>query len=286
MAHKKSVFHCLLISLLAGLLLTACNDASESVADGPLGVEGPDITLDSYEAVYRLSLARANTASGMSGYDGLLMISWSDDCDGYTSSQRIASDISTIEGSPVLNEISSTSWETRDLTRFRFGSITKMNGVVMEDARGNAERAAPTTSGEVIIDKPEKQKVALTGQVLFPTQYMIAAIRAAKSGDRVFAADLYDGSLDHIPYETITVFGPKRESGADEDDSTPEMLRSKSFWPTQMGYYSKEVSEGIPEFEVIMRLYENGVSTHLILDYGDCALNGELMALNALTGGC
>ena len=156
----------------------------------------------------------------------------------------------------------------------------------MKDARGNAERDAPTASGEVKFAKPQKKSVALTGQVLFPTQYMIAAIRAAKSGDRVFAADLYDGSLDHIPYEAITVFGSKGGKGADDDESTPEMLRSKSFWPTQMGYYSKEESEGIPEFEVIMRLYENGVSTHLILDYGDFALNAELMALNALAGGC
>jgi len=286
MADKKSASHSQSISLLAVLLLTACGDAPESVADGPLGVDGPDITLDSYEAVYRLSLARGNIASGVLGYDGLLMISWSGDCEGYTSSQRIAADISTIAGGQVLNEISSTAWETRDLTQFRFGSITKINGDVTEDSRGNVERATPTASSEVKFDKPDKKSVALTGQVLFPTQYTIAAIRAAKSGRRVFTADLYDGSLEHIPYQAITVFGSMVEPPAEGDESTPEMLRSQSYWPAQVGYHSKEMSEGIPEFEVSMRFYENGVATHLVLDYGDFALNGELLALNALTDGC
>lgn len=286
MADKKSASHSQLISLLAVLLLTACGDGLESGADGPLGVAGPDITLDSYEAVYRLSMVRASTASGVSGYDGLLMISWSGDCEGYTSSQRIAADISTIDGGQVLNEISSTSWETRDLTQFRFGSVTKLNGDITEDSRGNVDRATPTASSEVKFDKPDKKSVALTGQVLFPTQYTIAAIRAAKSGRQVFTADLYDGSLEHIPYQAITVFGSMVKPPAEGDESTPEMLRSKSFWPAQIGYHSQETSEGIPEFEISMRFYENGVATHLILDYGDFALNGELLALNPITGGC
>ena len=187
----------------------------------------------------------------------------------------------------MLNEFFSTSWETRDQSHFRFSSITRVNNAVTEDVRGEVERSDGTVPSDVKFRKPEKKRVALDAKVLFPTQYTIEAIKAAKLGHKIFAADLFDGSPDHIPYEAITVMGPPSESPAQEEArELPDLLVSKVYWPTQIGYHSKEKSDGIPEFEISMRMYENGVGTHLILDYGDFVLKGELMGLKELPGGC
>jgi hypothetical protein len=54
-----------------------------------------------------------------------------------------------------------------------------------------------------------------------------------------------------------------------------------------VSYYTLEGDSETPEYQVSFNMYENGVATGLILDYGDFALKGTLMELKMLdASGC
>ena len=59
-------------------------------------------------------------------------------------------------------------------------------------------------------------------------------------------------------------------------------LASASSWPVQVSYFSPNAKEGLPEYQVSYRLYDNGVSSNLVLDYGDIVINGTLTELTYL----
>ena len=49
-----------------------------------------------------------------------------------------------------------------------------------------------------------------------------------------------------------------------------------------VSYYALDGSAETPEYQVSFDMYENGVATGLVLDYGDFALSGTLADLKLL----
>jgi hypothetical protein len=49
-----------------------------------------------------------------------------------------------------------------------------------------------------------------------------------------------------------------------------------------VSYYALEGGSETPEYQVSFDMYENGVATGLVLDYGDFALSGTLADLKLL----
>ena len=46
-----------------------------------------------------------------------------------------------------------------------------------------------------------------------------------------------------------------------------------------VSYFSPDKDESTPDYQVSFDLYENGVATGLVLDYGEFALSGKLADL-------
>jgi hypothetical protein len=59
-----------------------------------------------------------------------------------------------------------------------------------------------------------------------------------------------------------------------------EALDAIQSWPIVVSYYERgQQKDGLPSYEVSFRMFANGVSRKLKLDYGTFALNGELSAI-------
>ena len=74
---------------------------------------------------------------------------------------------------------------------------------------------------------------------------------------------------------------------------TRRLVAGLTSWPISLAYYPlgrgapEEGSEGLPEFEIGFRLFENGIAGDVLLDYRDFALGGRLTLLQKLpAGGC
>ena len=293
-----------LVVVALGLALGACGEQDqEAVSDTDVDSQpmeesqvveskpGKTFSRDgllSYEAVYELSLAQADSSTGIIGYDGIMAISWFDACDGYTSDQRLTAVIWNEEGGQLVADFNMTSWEAADQTLFRFNSTSKYNGQLTEEAVGKASRAKPGEAGSLVYSAPEEKTHDMDGTVLFPSEYMNQVLTAAQAGKTVFENSLTDGSVDTVIYETVTFIGKKGTSPKGEFKfDGGELLSELDYWPVQMGYHDRDKPDSLPEVEIGMTLFENGVGTDLVLNYGDFTLDGKLTNLKELpNSGC
>ena len=97
---------------------------------------------------------------------------------------------------------------------------------------------------------------------------------------------VYDGSDEEKTVRAISTIGKKVNAGEakkDKDNAQAAPLQSLSSWPVTIGYYSTaEDNAETPLYQINFDMYENGVSTSLVMDYGSFALSGKLAHLELL----
>ena len=119
--------------------------------------------------------------------------------------------------------------------------------------------------------------------MLFPTQHSLALIDAAQSGQSMLQAQLYDGSeKGQKVYETTAIIGKQIAPGA--DPKIEAMAKDKGLgelvsWPVSIGYFEPKGGDLTPSYQIDFRLYANGVSRELLIDYGDFSIHGTLTSL-------
>lgn len=265
-----------------GIFFVVSGGGNEGRGQGAAASEA--VPLASFRALYELSLKRAEGGSGIESYRGLMVVRWAESCEGYASDQHMAAIISDMTGTQIYSEFFSSSWEARDQTLFRFSMMTKLDDDVSREVLGQAGRETGA-AGSILFTKPEEGEYALGGDVLFPSEYSNRLIRAAQEGDRVFQANLFDGSDGKVVYSTVSFIGDVGNSDdVDGEADRHSLLAGLDYWPIRASYHNLDTKEELPEFEIGMRMYANGVATDLVLDYGDFALGGKLLKLEDIVG--
>jgi len=139
----------------------------------------------------------------------------------------------------------------------------------------------------VQLTKPQAKSLDFGHDVLFPTQHIEHLIDAAKRGQGVVQARVYDGSDTGAKiFATLSVIG-KEATKPGEDAETAAPLGSIRRWPVVISYFDEAATDSAPEYTLTFDLYENGVSGSLKLDYGAFALRARLRKLEILpTSAC
>jgi hypothetical protein len=115
---------------------------------------------------------------------------------------------------------------------------------------------------------------------------MIRAIEAARAGQVTYSTKLYDGTSEgQKVYYTLSVIGrPTTEALADPTKDAPAM-RGVRRWPVKVSYFDVAKPDSPPVYLMSFQMWENGVSSDLVLDYGSFQLKGELTKLEMLPPG-
>ena len=263
---------------LAGLLL--CGAAFAQSA-GQRPVMAP------HRAFYELSLLKTSgeasapvSASGRIAYDFT-----GSACEGYTTTFRQATEMSSPEGEGVSTSMRSTSFESADHSTLTFRLETGSARRTPDIVEGSASRSG---DGSLSIDlrRPAVMKTDTDHDALFPTDMMIRSIEAAHAGQITLATKLYDGSNegDKVFY-TLSVIG--RPSAAALSDPTRDApaMRDMRRWPVTVSYFDIGKADAPPAYLLSFQMWENGVSSDLVLDYGSFQLKGVLTKLEMLPHG-
>ena len=235
-----------------------------------------------------MTLDDARTASGITGIDGRMVFEFTgSECDGYSLNMRMVTQMTDSQGQTNLTDLRSSTWEQGDGQKFRFQSAQYLNDKLGDVTMGRAVRESPNEAIKVKLSQPSRAELNLSGQVLFPTQHSLALINAARSGQSLFQARIYDGSeKGRKVYDTTAFIGRKVEAGADADKLEPAAkekgLYQLASWPVSIGYFEPKGGDLTPSYQIDFRLYENGVSRELLIDYGDFSIHGTLTALEYL----
>jgi hypothetical protein len=274
--------------VLAAALVAACGLACAFPQQARALAAKATSKLVPHRAIYEMTLDGARSASGITGIDGRMVFEFTGSpCDGYSLNMRMVTQMTDTQGQTNLTDLRSSTWEQGDGKKFRFQSAQYLNDKLGDVTMGRAVRADPSETVKVNLSQPSRAELDLSGQVFFPTEHSIALIEKAVSGQSLFQARIYDGSeKGRKVYETTAFIGTEIKPGTDdaklEAPAKEKKLGELPSWPVSIGYFEPKDGDLTPSYQIDFRLYENGVSRELLIDYGDFSIQGTLTSLEYL----
>ncbi len=229
--------------------------------------------LVSHKAIYELRLLEGAGTKAPAGASGRIAFDFSSACEGYAQTLRQVVDMQPQEGERQVTETRTTTYEDAHGADFRFNIASE--GSKDEEVDGHAERARGALS--IALTRPKPFTISADNDVLFPTQHIEKVIDAARKGEKIFLARIYDASDDGRKIFDVTAIIGAAEKTPDADKGAQTgNLRGMQRWPVALAYFPPDQRDGVPDYVLSFNLYENGVSSGLKLDYGDFVLSGEL----------
>lgn len=250
---------------------------------GPMLPAQAAALLAPHRAVYDLSLDQASENTGITGLSGRMVYEFEGSaCDGYTVTFRFVTRIDGDESSR-LSDMQTTTYEEGDGKSFRFSTKSFVDQQLDKEVRGTATLRADET--EVRIEKPEPKSVSVA-RSQFPTQHLLELVEKAKKSESFYETTIFDGSDEGDKVMTTTVVIGRLQDPQSRDPELKVMddLADQRHWPVEIAYF--DLSEGngeeIPSYRIAFKLYENGITRDLLMDYGEFAMKGQLVDLKML----
>ncbi|MBP2238022.1 hypothetical protein J2Z31_004549 [Sinorhizobium kostiense] len=236
-------------------------------------------TLAPHRAVYDLELKDASERSGIAGMYGRMVYEFNGSaCQGYTVSFRFVTQVDT--GEEVrLTDQQTTTFEDMRTGSFRFLTRSFTDEKLDKEVRGSAHEE--NSGVKVELTAPDRREVALA-ESRFPTEHMLEVIDRAKRGETFFESRIFDGSdSGDKTLITSTFVGKARKPAPDDPDAGKAgNLAGDSYWPVTISYFNDDSSgDAVPVYRMSFKLYDNGVTRDLTMDYGDFVLTGKLAEL-------
>lgn len=240
----------------------------------------PATGLAPHRAVYDLQLEDASERSGIAGLYGRMVYEFNGSpCEGYTVSFRFVTQVSTGEETRLTDQ-QTTTYEDLKNRNFRFLTRSFTDEKLDKEVRGSARDEAAGMS--VDLTAPDTKQIELA-ESLFPTEHMLEVIERARKGERFFESRIFDGSdTGDKTLMTTTILGKQEmpEAGAGGDAEKAGSLSTEAFWPVSIAYYNDDAQgDALPVYRMSFKLYENGITRDLTMDYGEFVLTGKLANL-------
>ncbi|MGB8818512.1 MAG: cell envelope integrity EipB family protein [Rhizobiaceae bacterium] len=262
----------LVVKAVATALLTSSVFTSTSAAT--MSILAP------HRAVYDLELKDASDRSGIKGLRGRMVYEFNGSvCDGFTTTFRYVTKIDNGEAERLTDQ-QTTTFESADGKDFEFLTKNYVDKAIDKETRGKAHLG--DTSLDVEVTKPLEAKHQLD-KSFFPTTHLVDLLSRAESGEKFYEAKIFDGTEDADRTLTTTVIlGDKNKSAnIGDDQKAAEPLKNADYFPVSISYFDaeSETGEETPVYQIGFKLYENGVTRDLVMDYGDFTLTGKLVDL-------
>lgn len=243
-------------------------------------------TVAPHRAIYDLTLLRTNEGSGVQSATGKMAFEIEgSSCEGYTVSFRMATKYQPREGDQTVIDTMTTTYESPGALDFRHQLKETIDNVVKDDLRIKLSRPATDKPGDGTISTKPDEPFTIAPDTVFPMQHQLKLMALGETGGGRDSSVIYDGSDGPQSFRAISFVGKPKPAGAiarDAANPAAAPLKSIGSWPMTVSYYKLEGNPETPEYQVSFDMYENGVASGLVLDYGDFALSGTLRDLKML----
>ena len=262
-------------SLVAVLVASACAVGATAADASALDARG----LVAHRAVYDLQLKDASERSGIEGMYGRMVYEFvGSACKGFTTNFRFVTQVDTGEAKRTTDQ-QTTTFEDVAANKFNFETKSFTDEQLDKEVRGSAADADEKLKVE--LSEPDKRELDLAVSH-FPTEHMLDVIEKAKQGVTFFESRIFDGSEDgDKSLLTTTIIGKKTEPAKDDPDAAKAgAFAGTAYWPVEIAYFADGGSgDAMPVYRIAFKLYENGITRDLTMDYGDFVLTGKLADL-------
>jgi hypothetical protein len=244
-----------------------------------------------HRALYSMTLGTTKQNSGVVGAQGSMVFEWGETCDGWTVEQRYKLRMryagASAEASQGDGEVEITSnfvtWESKDGLRYRFFQKKLKNGELDGETRGEAVLDGKGKGGKVVFSKPAPATIDLAPGVIFPTAHTLLLLERAQSGEQFVAQPVFDGASDENAGIVSAVIGGAQTAAAGAaEEPVKSTLLARQSWRVRLAFFSAASPDDKPDYELGMRLLDNGISRDMVLDYNEFAIKAKLDEIEAL----
>ncbi len=272
----------LTLSLLCALLAMAGARAAEPALP-------PDLPFVGQDAFYQLRLAAPGgdgnvvAGSGRMGYEVI------DACDGWAVRQRLEMTLIDDDGQVTRTISDYATWEAKNGLAFRFHTVDTTDGEVDDRLDGEAHLDRPGGPGEVTYTAPKRETLKLPAGTMFPMWQTEAIIRAAQAGKKFITMPLFDGTGEDGASDSSVAIDGWDPPAANRDAAWAGHFPVLADLPStrvHVAFFSRKPDTVLPDFQIGMRYFLNGVADGLAMDFGDFIMDGRLIRLAILPRRC
>jgi len=239
------------------------------------------VDVSPHRAIYDLSLASAKSSSGIVDAKGSMLVEWADSCDGWTIDQRYRLSVTNDESENSDVTVSFSTWESKDGLSYRFFIRKLRDGEVAEEARGRAKLNGRGEAGRADFSQPEVMSIELPKGTMFPTDHTLLLLKGAAESQRFVSRPVFDGGELEGPSEVTAAIGQAAKPATDA-----KALLAHRGWSIRLAFYKPDQAGSEADYEVGMKLLENGVAEDMTLDYGDMVVRAKLREIEAIKPNC
>ena len=275
--------------LALALILPAAPGLTQGAKDPPAAAPLAPLTaraLASHRGVYELSLDRARENSTIVEVSGAMLYELIDACESWTTRQRFSMTLRNREGTELETGSDYATLESMDGRTLRFSLVQVTQGAVSSRVVGQAELGADG-SGVARYSEPEAKELPIPPGTLLPNTHTIAALNAARAGQRLLVAPIFDGTTADGAQQTTTFLSPWQGPQPIAEAPNLSTLGSSRM---RIAFFEPDAEQAggasTPSYEVSLRYFENGVADDMIMDFGDFTVRARLVRLEEAPGGC
>jgi len=239
--------------------------------------------LANYRAVYDMEPTYIEQGVKAMPLDGQLAYEVTgSDCKGWTVTSDLVNRATDQATGLRVSEIKSRSFETGDGLTMTVSQQESLNDRLTDDQEIKYTREAVNSEGAVNITGSKVLSFKIPPEALLPTQHQKHLLDIANKGATHDVSLVYDGSDGDKQYRIISLIGPKR---LPVTQTAHELsgLSNLASWSFQLGYYPIDDNKSdTPEFQASFIMYENGVSTEMLFDYGTYTMKAKYTHLELL----
>ena len=227
-----------------------------------------------HRALYAMKLKSTSMTGALSDVRGAMSFEMQDRCQGWEIESKVYLRLAYQDRDEVESMRTYHTWESKDGLDYRFKvhesqpgeSDNEIEGVAILDGRGEAGVAEYT--------KPKPLRVNLPAGTLFPTAHAALLVAEAEQGKHHVGKVVFDGSTLDNPFEISAVISNQMKTAA----GMAERLHLKQVreWSARMAYFPLLSKVQTPDFELGVRLREDGIVSKLIQDFGDYSIEADL----------
>lgn len=282
-----------LTAVAAGLCLAAGSAHAGSSAAAPAKAM-PMTAAQSYaphKALYDIKLVSVSSGAGITDIRGNMMYEQDDACDAWTTDHRFTLEYYFPERPATVNTTHYVSWEAKDQSQFQFSSERLENGAPSEQLRGSVTRGVEGAA-TAEFTRPENLYFELPKGYVLPSFHTQEIIRTAREGKRTYHSVLFDGTDKEGPVEVNAIVTRKltpeevlsRIAKEPKDGrKIDKALLSGDAWLVRMAVFpTMDAEEMSPTYEMDLVLHDNGVVSHVLVDYKTFKIEQILSAVETL----
>jgi hypothetical protein len=116
---------------------------------------------------------------------------------------------------------------------------------------------------------------------LFPSAHTILLIDKAHEGENFVSRQVFDGATDENAVQISAAIGVKITADPAAVKLAP--LLQRPGWRVRLAFFPADTAVERPDYELGMRLLDNGVSQDMVIDYGEYAIRAKLDDIEPLS---